>query len=182
MTATAFGPHSHVYVDESKTHGYFIAAAAVSPADSKAVDRALRQLPRPGQSRIHFTREKDSSRRKLLSQMAELDVQVQLYIVRGQPDKIARTLCLEALVDDLAQSGASRLILERDDSLMVADRRIISDSLSRNNYREQLSFDHVAPTEHATLWVSDAIAWCHQAGGDWIRRASPLVAGTRILS
>jgi hypothetical protein len=170
-----FEPHEHVFVDESKANGYFLAAAAVARTNSSAVDKDLRKLARRGQSRIHFSSESDSSRRSLLSNLTTMDVRVQLYVVRGRSDRDARQRCLEALVGDLAEAGASRLLIERDDSIMVSDRRIIRSSLEAHGYLDKLEYLHVAPTDYAMLWVSDAVAWCHQAGGDWIRRAAPLV-------
>ena len=176
-----FEPRAHVFVDESKTKGYFIAAAAVAPESAARVDKDLRKLTRRGQSRIHFKAESESSRRELLARMAEMDVRVQLYIVRGYPDKVARHMCLEALVSDLAESGASRLLLERDDSLVAADRKIIRAMLVEKDYLDNLTYQHVAPAEHSVLWVSDAVAWCHQAGGQWVTRVEPIVQGITKL-
>ena len=105
----------HVFVDESKTKGYFIAAAAVAPENVTTIDKSLRKLTRRGQSRMHFKSESDSSRRQLLARMAEMDVRVQLYVVRGHSDKDARVMCLQALVSDLAEAGVARMLIERDD-------------------------------------------------------------------
>ena len=170
-----FEPRAHVFVDESKTKGYFIAAAAVAPENVTTIDKGLRKLTRRGQSRMHFKSESDSSRRELLARMAEMDVRVQLYVVRGHSDKVARIMCLQALVSDLARAGVTRLLIERDASIMAADRRIIRASLIDNDYVDQLQYQHVAPVDHSVLWVSDAVAWCHQAGGEWIKRAEPIV-------
>jgi hypothetical protein len=168
-----------VFVDESKTKGYFVAAAAVLPNDAGTADKALRKLVRPGQERIHFKSEDAGSKKKLLSQMLQLPVLVNLYIVKGRNDKEARTLCLNALVQDLVAARVSKLLIERDESLEQADRRTIATALRVVGY--QLAYDHVGPKEHAVLWVSDAVAWCHQAGGDWVRRAAPLVGAVRHL-
>nr|WP_229715266.1 hypothetical protein [Subtercola lobariae] len=84
---------------------------------------------------------------------------------------------MNELVKDLAESRASRLVIERDDSLVSADRRMIRTALETHNYVEHLSYAHVSPSDEPLLWVSDAVAWCFQAGGDWVRRASPLVRG-----
>ena len=176
-----FEPRAHVFVDESKSNGYFVAAAAVSPVDISQVDKDLRKLTRRGQSRIHFSSESQPSRRALLARMTRLNVRVQLYAVRGFPDKDARRMCLEALVADLADAGASRLVLERDDSLVAADRRIIRAALVNKDYLDALTYQHVAPTDHSVLWVSDAVAWCQQAGGQWIAQARPLVQGITRL-
>ncbi|WP_211879441.1 hypothetical protein [Pseudarthrobacter albicanus] len=91
------------------------------------------------------------------------------------PDKAARHLCLERLLDDLMAAGATRLVLESDESLEQADRRIIAKHLLALGTGEGLQYMHCKPHEEPLLWVSDAVAWCYQKGGDGIRRAAPLV-------
>lgn len=176
-----FEPRAHVFVDESKSKGYFVAAAAVRPAEASQIDKDLRKLTRRGQSRIHFSSESEPSRRMLLARMTHLNIRVQLYVVQGHSDRDARRMCLEALVGDLVDSMASRLTLERDDSLVAADRRIIRGALAEKDYLDRLSYQHVAPAEQSVLWVSDAVAWCHQSGGPWTARARPLVQGITKL-
>ncbi|RWZ68078.1 hypothetical protein ELQ92_02170 [Labedella populi] len=170
-----FGRGSHVFVDESKARGYYIAAAAVSSGDLQATSRELRGLVRRGQRRIHFTHESDSSRRSILSSMCELDVRVVVYEVHGADDKTARTLCVEQLVIDAADGGANRLVLERDESLEHADRKLIAATLRGRDGRADLQYAHAGPAEHPQLWVADAVAWCYQARGDWIRRCDSIV-------
>ncbi|WP_148286491.1 DUF3800 domain-containing protein [Microbacterium sp. B19] len=162
-----------IYVDESKARGYFIVGTGASAAHVPACERAIRTLVKPGQRRIHFTNESDSRRRHLLSCMARLDVRCAVWIAQGLPDKAARPLTLSALVESAAQAGATRLIVERDESVERADRRIISETLRRLN--ASVPFEHAAPHEHPLLWVSDAVAWCYSRGGEWARRAEPLV-------
>ena len=58
---------------------------------------------------------------------------------------------------------------------------MIAAALRRNGHYE-LSYQHAAPGDHALLWVSDMVAWCCYQGGDWIRRASPLIVETRVLT
>lgn len=173
-------PKARAFVDECKAKGYYIAAAVVLPADASGVDKALRRLLQPGQRRIHFNQESDSRRRMLLSRMAELDVQVWIYSVRGEKERAARDRCLNALIDDLVMSDAASLILERDAPIERNDRRTIHDALLRHG-RYELTYRHAEPSEFALLWVSDAIAWCCNAGGDWRRRAEPLIATFRTL-
>lgn len=43
------------------------------------------------------------------------------------------------------------------------------------------TYVHLKRHEEPLLWVSDAVAWCHQKGGPWIARAAPLVAEVRTL-
>lgn len=174
-------PSSRVFVDESKSKGYYIAAAVAAPNDVKNLDSKLRALTLPGQNRIHFKAESDGRRRKLLSAFCAIGFTVAVYSVTGLKDSHARPLCLNALVDDLVAGAASQLILERDASVEKADRRTIQAALVRND-RYALSYEHAAPSQHAMLWVSDAVAWCYQAGGDWRRRVEPLIIANRNLA
>jgi hypothetical protein len=151
------------------------------PNDVGAIEKALRKLTRPGQRRIHFTSESDASRKAILAAVARLGLEVVIYQVKGAPDKIARPLCLNALVDDIAAGGSEQMILERDDSVEARDRQVIAAALRRNDHYE-LRYQHAAPGEHALLWVSDMVAWCCYQGGDWLRRAGPLIIETRVLT
>ncbi|MDI3193991.1 hypothetical protein QK290_05840 [Pseudarthrobacter sp. AL07] len=166
-------PGAHVFVDESKTKAYYVAASVIAPADVVAARQAIPALCRPGQRRVHFKGESDSSRNAFLKGAARAGLTTRLYVARNLPDKIARPLCLERLIDDLLAAGASRLVLESDESLEQADRRIIGQPLRSRG--ENLKYLHCKPHEEPLLWVSDAVAWCHQRGGDWISRAAPLV-------
>lgn len=106
--------------------------------------------------------------------MCALDVRVSVWIVKQRPDKEARPLSLGALVEDAVKSGAALLIIERDESLERADRRLIADVIRRARSSE-LQYRHAAPHEHPLLWVSDAVAWRYSNGGDWIRRGDAIV-------
>lgn len=180
-TVSAFTKGARVYVDECKAKGYYVAAAVVLPNDAPRLDRALRRLNRPGQRRIHFTKESDSSKRTLLSEISKLGISVVVYQVRGQSDVIARPLCLNALIDDLSTHGCPHVILERDDSIEKSDRKLITHALRRNN-GYALNYEHASPADHALLWVSDMIAWCCYKGGDWQRRAESMITEIRVLT
>ncbi|MDQ8707565.1 hypothetical protein RCO28_34605 [Streptomyces sp. LHD-70] len=91
----------HIFVDETKARGYVIAAAAVLPRNLNASRTALRGLLLGGQSRIHFTKERDSRRRTILSRMSELDVSVDVYDASALASaREARAACLDAIVSD----------------------------------------------------------------------------------
>jgi hypothetical protein len=75
---------------------------------------------RPGQRRIHFSKEQDSRRRRLLAAMAELDLTARVY-VSPRSVKESRELCLTALIADIAPAGASLLVLESRESMNRRD-------------------------------------------------------------
>ncbi|UYY83741.1 hypothetical protein OIT41_20565 (plasmid) [Arthrobacter sp. YA7-1] len=165
---------AHVFVDESKSKAYYVAASVVAPGDVASARRAIALLRRAGQRRVHFKSESDSSRNAFLNGAIQSGLLTRLYVARNLPDKVARPLCLERLLDDLVAAGATKLVLESDESLEQADRRIIAQHLKSHD-GEGLQYIHCKPHEEPLLWVSDAVAWCHQKGGDWIRKAAPLV-------
>ena len=169
-----FRPADRVYVDESKARGYYVVATASAIGDLRASERTLRDLLKPGQRRIHFKSESDSRRRQILSSMCTLDLRVSVWIVGRRPDKEARPLSLGALIVDAVAAGVAQLIIERDESLERADRRLIAEVIRRAGSPE-VQYRHVAPHEHPLLWVSDAVAWCYSNGGDWIRRVDTIV-------
>ena len=49
---------THAFVDESKRRGLLVAAAVLHPRDLAPARTALRHLCLPGQSRLHFTKER----------------------------------------------------------------------------------------------------------------------------
>lgn len=166
---------AHVFVDESKSKAYYVVASVIAPADVSAARKAVAALNRAGQRRIHFKSESDASRKAFLKGAIEAGVTTRVYAALNLPDKVARPLCLRYLLDDLTSAGAARLVLESDASLEKADRRVIASYLASVNATGNLEYGHRRPHEEPLLWVSDAVAWCHQKGGDWIRLASPLV-------
>ena len=168
---------AHVFVDESKSKAYYVAALVIAPADVSVARRAIAALRRPGQRRVHFKSESNDSRNAFLNGAIQAGLSTRLYIVRNSPDKVARPLCLVRLLDDLVAVGGTKLVLETDESLQLADRRLIAQHLKSLPGGEKLQYMHCRAHEEPLLWVSDAVAWCHQKGGEWIRKAAPLVNG-----
>lgn len=169
----AFKRADKVYVDESKARGYYLVATSADVSKLKDSEKVLRSLLKPRQRRIHFKNENDGRRRLILSLMSKLDLRVTVFVCQGVSDKVARVLCLEALVGMAVESEIFTLVIERDESLVQADKRIIAGILmSQDSF---LDYQHVGPHEHPLLWVSDAVAWTFTSGGDWLRRSSPIV-------
>ncbi|MBG6218789.1 hypothetical protein IWX75_003276 [Arthrobacter sp. CAN_A6] len=171
---------AHVFVDESKSGSYYIAAAVISPADVVATRSTIKGLRHKGSTAVHFKSERDSVRRAFLKGAAATGVQTVVYVVSGQPDKVARPTCLEALIEDLCHADAERLVLEQDASLAAADRRIIAEQL-RVQDNKDLRYTHMRRNEEPLLWVGDAVAWCFQKSGPWRADVEPLIGEVRRL-
>ncbi|MBU2698572.1 hypothetical protein [Pimelobacter sp. 30-1] len=172
-------PGAHVFVDETKNRDYLMAAAAVLPGDVVDARRQLRGLLLPGAERVHFTHERPSRRRELLNAMRELDVQVTLYVARTRDHAAGRGSCMKAILDDVLKARAQMLVFELDESVAQADRRTIAD-----RFRHEESpplYRHLRAKEEPLLWISDAVAWCAQRGGEWLGLCDPLLVGRREL-
>lgn len=173
---------AHIFVDEAKLRQYIVVAAFVEPRRLAPMRQAMRMLLLPGQRRLHFTKERDDRRRAILSTMCELDVEARVYVApAGLSEVSARPLCLEALIQEAFEVGAKRLVLERDDSAVLRDNRLLSARISKADHEEGLSYEHMRAHEENLLWIPDAIAWSFAKGGDWTRRIRPMLHGVRRL-
>ncbi|WP_147375272.1 hypothetical protein [Jiangella rhizosphaerae] len=164
----------HAFVDESFSTDYVVAAAVVPAADVNAARAALRGVLRPGQRRIHFKDERPRREDQVLSVIESLEVTATVYVTKNE--RKARGVCLERMVPDLAAAGVSRLVLERDESLVRFDRQVLA-RLTRE-YCPGLVYEHLRAHSDLLLCVPDAIAWCWAKGGRWRQR----VAGYTVES
>ena len=135
---------------------------AARPADRRA-------------GRIHFKGERESRRRQILAAILELPVSVRIYSSDLRYELDAQQACLAKLVSDIAAAGASRLVIERDDSMVRHDRRTLIEAVAKAGCRDRLRYDHLRSDEDSLLWISDAVAWCWSKGGRWRRQVEPIV-------
>jgi|SRR5882757_4393508 len=168
----------HIFVDESKRNGLLLAAVAVNAGRLSAARITLRGLLLPGQRRIHFKDERLSRKRQIIRAFAQTGATATIYVAPG-PELKARASCLAQLVRDAAAVGAHRIVIERDDSLIVHDRRALFDTVKATGHESSLRYDHLRAHEEPLLWLPDAIAWCWDHGGDWRSRITSML--TRVV-
>jgi hypothetical protein len=169
--------NAHVFVDESKSRGYLLAAAIVPPQDLARMRKLLGALRLPRQRRIHFTGESDARRKMILRSLTDAGVQVTIYDASSYVQvKDARDAAMTRLVDDAAKIGASMLLIEREDGTLRSDCAIIRARTERAGCRDSLRFAHVRAYEECLLAIPDAVAWSWAKGGHWRQRAQLLVA------
>jgi hypothetical protein len=170
----------HSFVDESKRNSYLVAAALVAPAHLAKARRAIAALVMPGQRRIHFYSERDSRKTQIITTIAELPIEVMLFEVSDScHESVARGRCLQALIEDHIARRVSRIALERDESQVEADRRILRRELDRTGSVDLVTYEHVRAHEEALLAIPDAVAWCWTKGGHWRIKVKALVAEVR---
>lgn len=166
-----------VFVDESKAKDYLLIAAAIVPRDIEAARRAVRALLLPGQPRLHMKQENESRKRLLVDTFATLETT--LTIFRAPRDLgsevFRRRRCLEQLVDAIGPAGG-RLCLERDETLVARDKQCMIEATRRTGSAGTLEYWHESAASEPLLAVPDAVGWAWARGGDWRRRARPMIS------
>ena len=173
---------SILFVDESKAKGYTMAAALVASGNISDLRQSMRALVLPGQRRLHFTKERANRRRLILSRMADLGVRVQVFHCTATSDAIGREACLIGLVDHAAKEAHTKIVIERDQSIEQSDRKILFREVKKHKLTGTLTYALEDPYLEPLLWIPDAVAWSYSKGGDWKRRAEPLIVGTTTVA
>lgn len=165
----------HVFVDECKDHGYLVLAASLPSEELRTARKLVMSLYHRNQRRLHFKSESDSSRRKILAAIAQIDPEVLLYDGSNRPRPRRRDACLIKLVHHLAAREATELTLERDDGLLDVDRKLLYQQTRVLGWAGTLRYRHLAAHEEPLLAIPDAIAWCWNRGGEWRQRVRALI-------
>jgi hypothetical protein len=167
----------HAFVDESRRNDtYYLAAAIVHPRDLKRLRSGLRGLLFPGQRELHFYNEKQARRKLLLSRLAESGARVDIYRAScGQGEERARQECVARLTDDLLDVKGHRLVFDSRQARDVFDGHTVRRVLDKRPGESLLVYEHVTSVDEPLLWLADIAVWCHGAGGDWARRAAPMI-------
>ncbi|VXC49936.1 hypothetical protein [Aeromicrobium sp. 9AM] len=173
---------SRLYLDEHKARGYIVVATEVADADVTSVRRDVMSLRMKGQSRIHFTKESDRRRRVILSELIRTGVRSHVYVSSAKHDEVARDECLSALIGDVSRLGVTHIVLERDDSIVKFDRRILFREIAAQGLGPSaIQYSHERSRDEPLLWISDAIAWSYGRGGEWRDRIDPLCTSIKVV-
>lgn len=70
------------------------------------------------------------------------------------------------------------MVFELDESAKVQDDQILSRAIRLIRGKREMQWDHLQRHEEPLLWVSDAVAWCVNRGGDWERMVRPMIVET----
>lgn len=169
-----------MFVDETKARGLLVAAAVIIQDRLNEARQAINRLVLPHQRSIHFCKEKDERRRRILACIRGLDVTVVIYDAsRYRHAKEARDACLTALVTEAAKMDAERLVLELDDSTLRADRKLLNQQVRATGVADRLRYDHQRSHEERLLSIPDAVAWSWAKGGVWRTAVQPIVTDIR---
>lgn len=168
--------NTQLFVDESKSRDYLLVASCELSTRLAATRAELQRLLLPNQRRIHFTNERDGRRRQILARLVQLDIRTTIYQApRGMDQLKARQLCMERLAQDAISLSAQRIVFERDDSLLIHDKRILQPALRGPDGRALVRYEHLRAYEESLLWPPDAVAWSWAKGGHWRTLVRPII-------
>ncbi|MBB4969528.1 hypothetical protein [Saccharothrix violaceirubra] len=164
-------------MDESRRNDtYYLAAAIVDPKDLTVLRKRLGGLLLPGQYELHFKKEMPSRRKEILSRLVEWQAKAVIHQAScGRDVEAARQACVARLAEDLIDVNCVRLVLDSREERDVFDMRTIRTTLGKYPRASGFIYEHMSSTRESLLWIADAVAWSHGAGGDWARRVRPVV-------
>jgi len=169
-----------VFADENRAGGFRFAAVAIADSDISGARAAMRRELPPGTRRLHFVKENDRNRGRALAAIERLKFRAVILEAPGAlPPTGQRARALAALVQWAVAAGATRMVLERDENRIAADRRVIGVTLAELSPRREVTYLHSPATTEPLLWIPDAIAWCWMRGGTWRQRVEA-IGVTRI--
>ena len=159
------------FVDESLRPGrYLLGCVVVEASDAGPTRRDVRKLLLPNERRLHIRKSDRPQRLRILSTLAEWDLDARVYECRHRESvgaEKARQLGVERLVSDLQATGIDTTVyIERREG---ADDRDRSTIIRARRRRPPLDFHHLRPQDDPLLWLPDCIAWAVGAGGEWRR-------------
>lgn len=134
----------HAFVDETKSNGLLVVAAVLAPRDLAPARTMMRGLCLPGQSRLHFTKERPGRRGEITAAICRMCVALDIYDATSIHDqRQARAGCLRQIVVDLAAAHAQRLVIEQDDSLLKHDQAVLYAAVQRAGVADSLTYEHL---------------------------------------
>lgn len=148
----------HIFVDESKRRDFVMVAVHMRADLITGQRREMRRHLQSGQRRLHFAKENAIKRRAIMTTISAWPIKVNVYVSPKPHHNAARFDCLTAIASDALKASASRLVIERDQSREISDRRLLTAAM--RNQPRPVSWDIQDAQTHEMLWAADAIAYC----------------------
>lgn len=156
------------FADESLKGGFRFAVVVLRSQDVDAARRAARAIAHPGTARFHAVHENPAQKRGALRVLASVPVGVLIVeSASGASRRHDRRNALSVLTQWCVLNEVSRLVLERDDSHVHADRRLLRETMAGLPDDQRMGYYHLRSREEPLLWFADLIAWCWSRGGEW---------------
>lgn len=162
------------YVDECKAAGYLLVATMIQNHDGPRIRKFLKAQVKKGQRSTHFSRENPGRKKQILADYEKLPFQCFVFHQREKPTFEARAKCLTDLFETAVRVGVGLVVIERDDSIFVLERKFLLELIKARGWQDRVAFEHNRRHEEPLLWISDSLAWCIGKSGEWNRSLSNL--------
>jgi hypothetical protein len=150
-----------LFVDESKVDGFRFVIMQIDSAHVADARRRVRALAAPNALRFHAANETSERKLRALDVVSALPARlVVIEVPRTYPWPGARELGFSCVIARAVDVGATRVVIERDDTNLARDRRTASAALRNLASDERPAYIHLRAFEEPLLWVPDLIAWC----------------------
>jgi len=164
----------HWYADEHKVRGLTLVVVCIPVAHlarCRAEMKSLVRLPKRTGGPLHFVRESDATKTAAFNTIATLPITVRTVTVPAGVKAVpARERAVRWIARNARRDLPHRLVLERDERAVDADRRWLRDELAGSD----VEYLHEGKGE-PLLWIADGIAWAHHRGGKWLRMVEQLI-------
>lgn len=167
-----------LFIDESKSKNYLLVCFAAEDKNVIALRKSIKVLLLPGQRSIHFQKESDRVRKRIISTLLGLNVKCLVFRVAGRIALEARRISIQKMVTFGSQSGYGRFVFELDETSLHEDVKVLNELTYSKQLIGEVSWDHIERHHEPLLWVADAVAWCINRGGDWARMVRPMILET----
>jgi hypothetical protein len=165
----------HLYVDESKAHGFRFVMAQIDDADIDATRTSVKSLAARGARTFHASHESDRRRRRALEVVADLpvsfwvvEVQASSHRARVREEGVARVVAHAIVL------SASRVVFELDESYRSRDRLVVASVLGPHDPETRPTYHHLKAAAEPLLWLPDLVAWSWSKSAAWRRLMADL--------
>ena len=160
------------FIDESKAKKYLLVLSLLESRDLTTTRKFLAQTLLAGQRSVHFRKESPRRRTYLIKTFRKLDIRVVVFKDKLVSSVSSRALLIRRICDEAKRLALRELVFELDQTCLDDDVALL------NVLRPDLSWDHRERNQEPLLWVSDAVAWCVNRGGEWERMVRPMIVET----
>jgi hypothetical protein len=164
------------FVDETKEKNYTLVLCLVHQDDRLRFRKTLARARLRGQRSIHFAKESPSRRRQIIKLIVSMSISLIVFNAVSLKSSRARSQLLKELMRYVRNAKIRHLTFDLDESALAQDVRDLNKF--RAQFDSEVIWEHVSRNQEPLLWVSDAVAWCVNRGGDWERLVRPLIIET----
>lgn len=147
-----------LFIDESKSKNYLLVCFVVDDKNAIPMRKAIKVLLLPGQRSIHFQKESNRFRKRIVSTLVGLKITCLVFSVAGRTNKDARRIAIQTMTDHGRQKGYLRFVFEIDETSLREDNRILNELTYSKRDNGKITWDHVERHHEPLLWAADAVA------------------------